>query len=236
MEQWANVANLEFVATGSDHSDIWYWVVDDATATSLFGPGILGIHEVPGYSDGLPLYGAFNNGGEGWTDAGLTIGGLGFATLIHELGHGLGLAHPHDGGDAPDASLFPGVTSEFDDYGDYDLNQGIWTTMSYNDGWPSAFPSPSHDFGHQLTPMALDIAAIQLIYGANRIYQSGDDVVPIFVAERKCCGLGLVVYLGCRWNGYDLCRHCGERLQHQPAIRATSLERMLGGTFLSRRG
>jgi Ca2+-binding RTX toxin-like protein len=176
MAQWANVANLEFVATGSDHSDIWYWVVDDATATSLFGPGILGIHEVPGYSDGLPLYGAFNNGGEGWTDAGLTIGGLGFATLIHELGHGLGLAHPHDGGDAPDASLFPGVTSEFDDYGDYDLNQGIWTTMSYNDGWPSAFPSPSHDFGHQLTPMALDIAAIQLIYGANTTYKSGDDL------------------------------------------------------------
>jgi hypothetical protein len=39
--------------------------------------------------------------------------------LLHELGHALGLAHPHDGGPAPDATLFPGVTAAFGDYGDY---------------------------------------------------------------------------------------------------------------------
>jgi len=75
--------------------------------------------------------------------------------------------------DEPDATLFPGVSGPFDT-GDYGLNQGIWTTMSYNDGWDQAL-SASLAYGWQGTPMAFDIAALQAIYGANMTYHTGAD-------------------------------------------------------------
>ena len=50
-----------------------------------------------------------------------------------EFGHGLGMAHPHDNGGS--SEVMQRVTSEFGSYGLYGLNQGVYTTMSYNDGW-----------------------------------------------------------------------------------------------------
>jgi Ca2+-binding RTX toxin-like protein len=173
---WEAVADIDFVVTAQADADIWYWLGSD------WDVGALGWHEVPGTGGFEPLYGVFNYqaASYGWTQSGLLPGGFGYVTLIHEIGHGLGLAHPHDGGLAPDANVFPGVTADFGDYGDYDLNQGIWTTMSYNDGWQTQFPSHTNDnYGWQATPMALDIAAIQAIYGANMSYRTGDDIYTL---------------------------------------------------------
>ncbi|MGH6928016.1 MAG: M10 family metallopeptidase C-terminal domain-containing protein, partial [Dongiaceae bacterium] len=142
--------------------------------------GFLGLHqipEIPGESD--PIDGFFNYTDEAWSD--LTPGGLGFVVIIHELGHGLGLAHPHDGGAQPDWTTFPGVSDgRPGDLGTFSLNQGIWTTMSYNDGWnrvPTVGYTPNH--GCQGTPMAFDIAALQALYGANTTYANGDDTYTL---------------------------------------------------------
>jgi serralysin len=166
---WEAVANIDFVESdpeSAESADIWYWSEDDIGLD-----GALGIHEVPGDSSGEPLYGQFNWEAAGWGPIGLLRGGNAFITLLHEIGHGLGLAHPHDGGAQEDATVFPGVTDEFDDFGTSSLNQGIFTTMSYNDGWLARFPGHvSASYGGQATPMALDIAAIQAIYGANTTY------------------------------------------------------------------
>jgi Ca2+-binding RTX toxin-like protein len=113
-------------------------------------------------------------------------GTAGFQTLLHEIGHGMGLAHPHDGGDngAPNEANptnFPGV-NDSDDKGDYWLNQSIWTVMSYNMGWtgaPPVFPAQNltgNNYGFAGSLMAFDIAALQEIYGANSTYKTGDDV------------------------------------------------------------
>src|SRR5205814_2028738 len=135
-------------------------------------------HEAPAAGYFEPLYGIFNYNSVSWNN--LQPGGDGFVTLVHEVGHGLGLAHPHDGGNHSDATVFPGVTSPFGDYGDYGLNQGIWTTMSYNPGWPSEFPSHTNlSYGWQATPMALDIAAIQTLYGPNTTTALGDNVYTL---------------------------------------------------------
>jgi len=83
--------------------------------------GALGYFQV-----GTP-YGFFDPAGAGWSD-GLAQGGYGFITLIHEFGHGLGLAHPHDTGGG--STIISGVSGPFISYGYFSLNQGIFTMMS----------------------------------------------------------------------------------------------------------
>ena len=135
-----------------------------------------------------PAYGtqqgiaAFNIDSGAWAfdnQQSLTQGGYSFNTILHELGHGHGLKHPHDtGGGGP---VMLGVTGPFDSLGVYDLNQGVYTVMSYNDAWqlnplgPSPFTIAGVDNGWTGTLSALDIAALQERYGANMNYAKGND-------------------------------------------------------------
>ena len=134
------------------------------SASSDLMSGALGMMFPP--DESFAGFGFFNREGYGWSSSrggGLEQGGFGFITLIHEFGHGFGLAHPHDTGGT--SSILPGV-SNYADAGDYDLNQGVFTTMSYHDGWPEVKGSSSSTgFGWQSTPMTLDLAILQQLYG-----------------------------------------------------------------------
>ena len=140
---------------------------------------LLGAMAPPG-AFGLGGSGAFNVSGAGWDGnspgtGALEQGGYGFITIIHELGHGFGLAHPHDKGGS--SIKFPGV-KHAGNLGKADLNQGVYTTMSYNDGWktdPYGVPPEVSAYGYQGTPMAIDIAVLQMKYGANTKYHEGND-------------------------------------------------------------
>ena len=105
---------------------------------------------------------------------GLNKGGYDYITWLHEIGHALGLAHPHDLGGT--SSIYPFVTGPFGSYGLGGLNQGLYTTMSYNDGWNVFAPAMPKQFGWQATMMAFDIAALQILYGANMGTATGNDV------------------------------------------------------------
>ena len=129
--------------------------------------------------------GAFNVNSGGWSLPGqnsLQQGGFAFAVILHEFGHAHGLAHPHDTGGGSDVML--GVTGPFDSYGIFDLNQGVYTVMSYNDAWPlhpdapQPFTAATVGFGWSGTLSAFDIAVLQDRYGATA-YATGNDVYSL---------------------------------------------------------
>jgi Ca2+-binding RTX toxin-like protein len=163
----SNVANITFtqVATAAE-ADFIFALTDLET-------GVLG----QTWPDTSIAYMEFAPDGSGWSPAGLQPGGLGYSVVIHEVGHALGLDHPHlDGGDT---QVMQGVTDIFDDYGDFLLNQQIFTIMSYNDGWPAEGIFGGTGGGNVSTPMALDIAALQQRYGANLSANAGDTIYDL---------------------------------------------------------
>ena len=188
-EQYSNVIGVTFTVTTDPELADFTLVVKNATAGDT--PGVLGYFNPPG-TDGAGI-GVFWRDGFGWdehgpdvpdadgSNGGLEVGGYGFYTLIHEFGHGLGLAHPHDTGGGSD--VMPGVFSAFNSFGAFNLNQGIFTVMSYNPGWPldpandpygvpwyigpdgGAYLEVDEAWNGTISP--LDIALLQLKYGAN---------------------------------------------------------------------
>lgn len=129
-----------------------------------------------------------NSGDSRWTEEGVSQGGFYFPTILHELGHGHGLAHPHDNGGR--SSVMRGAGNDGGviggGLGDFDLSQQVFTIMSYNDGWasspygtPSGSATSPDQFGWMGTLAPLDIAVIQDKYGVNEDTRTGDDTYTI---------------------------------------------------------
>lgn len=106
--------------------------------------------------------------------------------LIHELGHGLGLSHPHDSGLGLQASgVFPGLVPS-DTAGHYGnglqgMTQQPYTIMSYKRGYtnPTITDAKEQSIDNIATPMALDVAALQIKYGTNRKTRKGNSTYQL---------------------------------------------------------
>src|SRR4051812_1566089 len=175
---WEKAAYLKAMGVYSDVADIVYVEVPSrAQADFVFityngtpGPGVSLLGQMNPPDEENEGRSMFNAADERWTEEGLQPGGFSFVTLVHEMGHGHGLAHPHDNGGH--SGIMHGVEAEgvaFDyTTGDFALNQGIYTVMSYEDGWqtsPYGQADTTDPYGWLGSLMAFDIAAIQDKYG-----------------------------------------------------------------------
>lgn len=231
MENLSDVIDVDFnVVTSSTQADLV--LVLDLNEISNEQNPYLGYFNPPGEtSAGV---GVFN--GDLWdrTAGGdLERGGYGYVTVVHELLHGLGMAHPHDDGGTSTVML--GVTQAFDDYGNYDLNQGVFTVMTYNSGYVTSDTgnSPANleggDFGFEGSAMALDIAYLQYVYGANTDHASDNTVYEL--AQSNSVG----TYWEAIWDtgGTDEIRHTGSGNATIDLREATLKYENGGGGFVS---
>ena len=171
----------------------------------------------PAYGS-LQGVGSFNllSGGFGTDPASLLPGGFSYGVILHEFGHAHGIAHPHDTGGGSEIML--GVTASTGSMGVYDLNQGVYTVMSYNDGW-NTHPDGDRNYsaanrasGWSATLGAFDIAVMQERGYLTQPTNDGDTVYTIADTQAgssyrtilDTSGSDTIAYVGTRDAQIDL--------------------------------
>lgn len=166
-----------------------------------------------GYA-GYAYYPGIGSGGDVWiSDHHMEFGDLGpggslNVTILHEIGHALGLKHGHE---------FPALTPEH--------NTHEFSIMTYR-SWSGApeqpfFNGSEENGGYPQTFMMYDIAALQHMYGANFAHNAGDSVYRWDAAtgEMSVNGAGdgaphinrifMTIWDGGGTDTYDLSNHDG---------------------------
>jgi Ca2+-binding RTX toxin-like protein len=95
------------------------------------------------------------------------VGSYQYNVVIHEIGHALGLKHPRSYNDTGGASVEPYLATSQDTV--------VNTVMSYNDNSRLFLGTTTDAFPNPFTLMALDVEALQFLYGKSMNSALGDD-------------------------------------------------------------
>ncbi|GAA0727777.1 M10 family metallopeptidase [Sphingomonas japonica] len=170
LQQWANVANITFVHVSDAGSEF------SNNATMLFGNYAGGLSDFSAYAYLPGDRAAGSPAGDVWIDdtyvenVSVTTGYYGYLTLVHEIGHALGLQHP---------SYYIGSEVTYARDADYYEDSNQFTVMSYFDITETGGRAGDSNY-YPESPLLDDIAAIQQLYGANPDYLSGNTVYGNF--------------------------------------------------------
>lgn len=172
LQAWANVANItlsEVAESTTNVGDIRLaWT--SATQTTSTGNLAWGWASYP--SSYWPSAGDvwISTASSSVTDPNWSIGSYNYESLIHELGHALGLKHSFDSTPVLSSSQ---ESRQFTvmSYTNHPHSLFVQLTKNANGSvsWTSFNVNPE-------TPMLYDIAAMQYLYGANPSYKTGNDV------------------------------------------------------------
>ena len=144
MGSFSNVANISFAETSASAATLTFSQKELGAGTlgltsTLFSDTTIAASEVVLDDDYSSLVGG--------TDA--------FLTLLHELGHAVGLKHTAQESPFDVGPFLPSAE-----------DNNNFTVMSYNQGSVANFSNPP------VTPMIYDIAALQFLYGANTSFNA----------------------------------------------------------------
>jgi len=108
-----------------------------------------------------------------YSNADLSLGGYGQTTIVHELGHSIGLSHPGN------YNYDPNLPLNYANYAEYAQDSEQYSIMSYWSGsetgarivnWGTFF------FNNEQTPLLHDILVAQVKYGADPTTRAGNTV------------------------------------------------------------
>ena len=228
--EYENILGYEYrITEDADEATFRLLKTESAEYGAYFFP------QDPAYGDAQGV-GVFNVLSGGWNLPGqeaLQQGGYAFAVVLHEFGHAHGVAHPHDTGGGSDVMV--GVTGPSGSYGIFDLNQGVYTVMSYNDAFdtgpngPSPFTLDGIGHGWSGTLSAFDIAVLQERYGIINPHATGDDVYVL--EDENVEG----TYYETIWDtgGNDTIKYSGQRNAQIDLLAATIDYTPTGGGVVS---
>ncbi|MFT5716351.1 MAG: serralysin [Oleiphilaceae bacterium] len=155
MELWSDLIKIKFVESPEEAGDILF--------TNYTGEN----EDYQAYAYYPEAGDIFVNPNEA-SNYELNYGQYGFQTLVHEVGHSLGLNHPGN------YDVGSGSALSYEANAEYQQDSRQYTNMSY---WQAQNTGASHDTGNYgSTPLLHDIAAIQAIYGASTTTRIGDTV------------------------------------------------------------
>lgn len=157
LDQWSHYANVRFVEVAETISNVGEIRIGQTRAT--VNPEEQAHAYYPSY---IPSAGDIWLNAGVRTGEGITPGGAEYYTVLHEIGHALGLKHPFD--------VFSQNSTVMADEFDY----LAYTVMSYEILPGRRVDSYGLSF-YPTTPMGVDILAIQAIYGKNTTYNSGNN-------------------------------------------------------------
>lgn len=158
MQLWDDVAGVSFVETADASGDIRF-------ANTTTGPGVAWAY-----------YPGGGRGGDIWVNPNYYHNGqlepddYGYLTMIHEVGHALGLSHPGD------YNAGSGNPITFSNSAEYAQDTREFTVMSYFDASYSGADHVNGGTRFAASPLLHDIAAIQSIYGVDTTTRTGDTV------------------------------------------------------------
>lgn len=165
LAQWAGVARITFTPVTENGI-----VVGDIRVA--FSP-VVDIQGAGAWAYVPPTSGVLTEAGDIWLNPVYTDyspGSWGYTTLLHELGHTLGLKHPFEADQYSSTRLT----------GAEDTTQ--YTLMSYTNYTGAGYVYTSTADGRYTyntvrptTPMLYDVLAIQYLYGANMATRTGND-------------------------------------------------------------